>query len=830
MEKLLEVSLDKLMELKSIQANTESATLDFKETFSLAKSSGIEIVKDIVSFANTKGGHIIFGVTKDYKWVGLDERSDERIDDANVYNLIDKYVEGQIDILIALHTIENREFVICYISPSQSFIPFKIDGKYMKTDRQKKQFEEVVFRKGDVYCRRGSRSIKADHIFYKQKSQNFETVHNLPAYSPFHRFIGRDSQVEQLHNLLNHENTRLLQVDGIGGIGKTSLVYHYCMLLSSQKIVHDFDFIVWMSGKRTYFTPAGERNIRNYIATYLDTVNEISTFFDADILFDNDATDQIINLLGQYNVLLVIDNLETLIEDELTELLFNLPRTNKAILTTRESISDFQMSKITLDGLTKEEFVEFIDFEYGRLKENKIVDKYGANIDELFTLTKGMPLAAQLVVNQLVYDAPIDFVLEGLKSGNTYETLLSFCFRGTVERISDVSKKVLYIISISDKEKLFTINDLKYISGSSEDELYIAIQELSKLTLCFSDRTSEGMVGYGSYHLMKLYIRQQDIPEKAAILKNYEQFNEELRLIEEANVSEEQYLLNTRARTHEERVSALNIKHILSSFYYNGYDFAIELLNSEMKKCSKFAFLHYMKAIIEKMSNLYNSYKLATSEFDTATKLDPELVDSWIDWGHLELDQKQYRTSSQYFKQALTLDAESPKANHGYARSLFYICRRDNDVTKAQLADEHYKKGFYRKSGGGSLTKQEMHSNAINAHSQALNLMINLNDLPGAMNAVTEGLTFEVSNHMLLSLKGEINKKLKSVEYTRLSNEVVQKNSLNDYPLKDNRLRNQNITESKDKVHNKSGYSKQAKVSDNLSEETILKLKQLFEG
>ncbi|MEK4975873.1 RNA-binding domain-containing protein [Bacillus sp. FSL K6-6540] len=821
MENLHEVSLEKILEIKNINADVEMATLDFKEIYSMSPTTGIEIIKDIVSFANSKGGHIIFGVTNDYKWVGLDERSDEKIDDANLYNLIDKYVDGHINIIIALHTIEKREFVICYISPSPEIIPFKIDGKYMKTDRQKKQHEVIVFRKGDVYCRRGSRSIKADHIFYKQKSHQFQIVHNLPSYSPFHRFIGRDSQVEHLHRLLQHENTRLLQVDGIGGIGKTSLVYHYCTLISKKTIEHNFDFIIWMSGKRTYLTPAGERKIRNYIASYHDVVNEIADFFDTE-LNGTDTTEQVIRLLSQYNVLIIIDNLETLIEDQLTEMLFNLPRNSKAILTTRESISDFQMSKITLDGLKSNDFIEFIEFEYRRLKDSSLLDKYKDSIDELYILTKGMPLAAQLVVNQLAYDAPIKYVLDGLRSGKTYESLLSFCFKGSLERINGVAKKVLYILSIAESEKLFSINDLKYISGFSDDELHVAIQELSKLTLCFTDKTHDGHVGYGTHHLMKLYIRQQEIPDRIEILRKYEQFVDELRLIEDATVSEEQYLVNTRARTHEERISALNIKNIISTFYFNGYDNATEILDNEIKKCSQFAYLHYMKAIIEKMSGLYNSYKLASKELEIATDLDPELVEAWIDWGYLELEQKNYNLSSQYFRQALSLDSESPNANHGYARSLFYLCRKSNDISMATLAEKHYEQGYHREKEGFPLSKQQLHSNAINAHSQALNLMINLNNLQRSMEIVKMGLTYEHSNNMLSSLKGEINKKIKD-QISLDSKKKVQ----SEIAPRVTESYSEGASNEKQGITIKPNSRIGTKISENLPQETIQKLLQL---
>ncbi|MDI3281015.1 MAG: ATP-binding protein, partial [Bacillota bacterium] len=57
-----------LTELKARIARGEDLHTDFKERF----SSDRELAKDLVSFANTDGGQLIFGVTDDKHVVGVD--------------------------------------------------------------------------------------------------------------------------------------------------------------------------------------------------------------------------------------------------------------------------------------------------------------------------------------------------------------------------------------------------------------------------------------------------------------------------------------------------------------------------------------------------------------------------------------------------------------------------------------------------------------------------------------------------------------------------------------------------------------------------------------
>lgn len=116
-EKLKMISKERIIEIKDLGVKTECTDLDYKEVFNISDSkSKIEFVKDLCAFANSKGGYLIFGVTNNFEWIGLDERSDEKIDDAIIGNVIDEYVCGTIEFLCNVIEIDKSTYIAIYIS------------------------------------------------------------------------------------------------------------------------------------------------------------------------------------------------------------------------------------------------------------------------------------------------------------------------------------------------------------------------------------------------------------------------------------------------------------------------------------------------------------------------------------------------------------------------------------------------------------------------------------------------------------------------------------------------------------------------------------------
>ncbi|QXP65716.1 ATP-binding protein [Polaribacter sp. AHE13PA] len=780
-EKLNLVSTETIQKIKLLDVKSECTDLDYKEIFTVKeKKAKIEIAKDISSFANTKGGYIIYGVNNSFDWIGLDERSDENVDDAIIANIIDEYIDAPIEFVSNIIEIEDASFFIIYIMPYEGIIPFKRDGQYNKKAWKKnsKATNVCVFKKGDVYCRRNSRSIKADNLFFKLKENKFSVIENISSQSQlYNEFIGRNEYLDELSNKLNNDNNRIIQIDGIGGIGKTTFVHYFTSLLSkNEKYSSNFEFIVWTSSKRNKYTPHGIKLINDFVSNYADLINDIYKFIDNNGLINDESIDEedsVIEFLTNNRVLLVVDNLETLKDSDLISFLENFPKKSKAILTTRETLADFFMARINLTGFKKEiEFPNFLNSQFKLFsgKTDSFTSLYGESIDELYNYTKGMPLAGQLITHQLSQGTPITIVLENLKSGEAYKDILSFCFKGSIDKLPLIEQTLLFIFSLSEKEELLTLEDLMYISGFSADEIGMdAIPRLIKISLCYFQNNEKDEIGYSIPHLAKIYTKQYSTLEnEKTVLEKYETFVQEKKSFNESELNSLHLFYRSKANNHKEKVIANKAIKALTISNYD-YDSGIEIINELIKENIRYSFLYLVKGKIEENGFYEDSYTRSKKEFLTAIELDTEFLEALIELGFLEFKNRLgnkkdlgniIKTSIEYFERAYKLDPVNQRTNLGLAQTYTAQAKRisrfhnkEGKIAKADLANNHFDKAFYV---GENLTKTQKHSNAITAFIQASNYKTNLKDFPNALSCCEKGLNYEPNNTKLAQLKSDI--------------------------------------------------------------------------
>jgi hypothetical protein len=144
-------------ELRTLLTRTaETAELDFKSKFEGADAGDwIEIIKDIVAFANSGGGTILIGVSDDGAPSGADVAGALAIDPADLTNRIHKYTSTHF------HDFEFTEcekggHEICAIMIRSCRVPlvFTRVGTYEVAHGRQK----TVFSAGTVYFRHGAKS------------------------------------------------------------------------------------------------------------------------------------------------------------------------------------------------------------------------------------------------------------------------------------------------------------------------------------------------------------------------------------------------------------------------------------------------------------------------------------------------------------------------------------------------------------------------------------------------------------------------------------------------------------------------------------------------
>jgi hypothetical protein len=792
-EKINFVSKELIQKIKDSEIKSETEELDFKEIYKISDTlSKVEFVKDILAFANSKGGYIIFGVNKSYEWIGLDERSDSDVDEANISNVLDSYSDGQIEFVTNTIEFDGDYFFVLHIFPSNQIIPFKKDGQYSKNKwKGGKNTNVTVFKSGDVYCRRGSRSIKADNLFYKLKSNNFRIIENV-SIQPimYSEFIGRDEYLTDLYKKIENQNNRIIQIDGIGGIGKTSFVHYFVsQLIENKKFKNNFDFIIWTSSKRNKYTPSGIKELSEFISNYSDLIQEVYTFIinnelvNLDHEIEKDVIDIVIEFLNLNKTLLIVDNLETLNDADLINFLEHFPLKSKAILTTRETLGDFYMSRINLNGFTRDkEFPDFLVSQYTNFNgHGNFLELYETYLDELFLYTKGMPLAGQLITHQLAQGTPIENVIENLKNGKAYEDILTFCFKGSIEKLSIIEKTILFIFSLSEKESLLSTDDLIYISGFSNDEIGLqAIPKLTTISLCFKKKTETGIIGYSIPYLAKIYSKQfLNIDNEEEIISKYENFIQEKLKFSSSDNAVINLFYRSQAKNHNEKVLADGALRALTVASYD-YDLAISLINNLITQNNKFPFLYLIKGKIEENGIFKDSIEKAKKEFLFAIQLNENYLEPLIELGYIEYksrignkeNAKEFINSSiNYFEKAYKIAPDDQRVclglAQGYSKQASSISFYHHKETKKQVAERanlYFEKAFYIND---NLTYTEKHSNAITAYGYALNYKNNIRNDEEALRLCKVGLNYEPDNTILQGLERELEFKINPANYAK---------------------------------------------------------------
>jgi hypothetical protein len=273
----------------------------------------------------------------------------------------------------------------------------------------------------------------------EQSALERQIPHNLP---PRSEFIGRDAEKSRMQEALC-SRSYLISIDGIGGIGKTSLaleVVYDCLRASKGKQPDDgiatFEGFIW--------TTARDRNLS--LNAVLDTIARTLEYPGIVQQPSEEKQAAIRKLLQAKPYLLVIDNFETITDDSVRDFLLNLPEPSKVLITTREQKLR-QVRAISVKGLTEPEALALIRSEGRRLGLVSLEQAEDRTLLRLYAATGGAPLAIKWAVGQIKQKGQsLDTVLAALHEarGDIFEQV----FVRSWELLSVEARQVLMVMPI----------------------------------------------------------------------------------------------------------------------------------------------------------------------------------------------------------------------------------------------------------------------------------------------------------------------------------------------------------------------------------------------
>lgn len=306
-------------------------------------------------------------------------------------------------------------------------------------------------------------------------------VHNLPI-PEFDEtgFFGRREELKKLKRLIKG-NYAVVSVLGTGGIGKTALTVQaaYDLLDDPDRA---FEAIVWVTAKSAVMTQTEIVSIADAVKDSLGLFSQATQFL-AGVPAEK-PIEELRGYLETFKVLLILDNLETVLDPVLREFLSDIPVGSKVIITSRISLGMLD-NPIPLGPLSEDEAVSLL---YSLCRARGVTQLKSLGRDDVVKY-------AEALVGHPSY---IRWFVAGMQAGRRPEDLLGdnglileYCMSNVYNYLNASQQEALSTFQVLPGAK--NMAELAYLNGlSGEDTEQILLALLTTNFVSMSSHSRSG--------------------------------------------------------------------------------------------------------------------------------------------------------------------------------------------------------------------------------------------------------------------------------------------------------------------------------------------------
>lgn len=305
------------------------------------------------------------------------------------------------------------------------------------------------------------------------------------------KLFGVDKVLDAVIGAINaKEQSWLVSIEGIGGLGKTTLANAVVKeLVNEYYEVAGLPFvdIAWVSAKQEEYLP--DRGVQSTGKAALDAETLMDQLLAqlADGPYPTGNTQEkrlaLTQLLKEKTCLIVIDNLETAIDYQaLLPLLRHLANPTKFLITSRVTLSgQGDLFCYSLAELAQADALAFLRHEATSRGMTNLIAAPDEQLSSIYQTVGGNPLALKLVLSQLQF-LPLDQILESLRQADSEHTdqLYTYIYWQTWQMLDATSRHLLLCLPIIPNA---TFAQLATISGLAADPLQRALMDLRNFSL-----------------------------------------------------------------------------------------------------------------------------------------------------------------------------------------------------------------------------------------------------------------------------------------------------------------------------------------------------------
>ena len=335
-------------------------------------------------------------------------------------------------------------------------------------------------------------------------------LHNLPVPDfDDTGFLGRSEQMQELKALI-YSNWPVITIVGEGGIGKTALAVKL-----AYDILDDpsspFDAIIWSSSKTTALSQNDVIEIDNAIRDSIGLFNYIDEQLDPSV---GNPVDNIVDYINTFNILLILDNLETVLDDKIRNFIARIRSNSKVLITSRIGLGELE-TRYQLDPLTDKESVTLLRATAKSRRMTSLANASQKQLAEYCNQMYGNP-------------AFIKWFVSAVQSGKRPEKIiarpdhiLQFCMSNVIEYLSADAKALMEIFLIYPGSHTPPV--LAHLADLSSEVLQRPLQQLlttNVLKLRIVNSEDRAIASYEIADLPRAYLIKEykPSPDRAKII------------------------------------------------------------------------------------------------------------------------------------------------------------------------------------------------------------------------------------------------------------------------------------------------------------------------